>query len=398
MVTKQEIMDFAREFSLPVNTVEKDYILGWLLAGIANQPELFNKWIFKGGTCLKKCYFETYRFSEDLDYTLTDSNHINEKFLVDCFQQISKWIYEAVGIEILENSIRFEIFQNSKGKFSVEGRLNYVGPLQRKNNPYRIKMDLTAEEILVLPPVFRNVHHPYSDNPPDGIKAQCYDFSEIFAEKIRALSERARPRDLYDVTHLYRHAFPGEKPDKIFRVLQKKCEYKAIPIPTMELLSKHPKLHELESEWTSMLAHQVPILPIKEQFWQDLSGMFEWLHGDSSKLIRTPTPSPSNQDIDLSWQPPNMTQAWGLTIPLELIRYAGANHLCVKINYKNETYLIESYDLKKIKNGKLILIAINHDTNELCSFQIELIEKIDISQISFVPQYLVSLTPDRFRG
>jgi len=29
-------------------------------------------WAFKGGTCLKKCYFETYRFSEDLDFTLTE--------------------------------------------------------------------------------------------------------------------------------------------------------------------------------------------------------------------------------------------------------------------------------------------------------------------------------------
>ncbi|HLB42365.1 MAG TPA: nucleotidyl transferase AbiEii/AbiGii toxin family protein [Gammaproteobacteria bacterium] len=63
MIDKQEIMDFAREFSLPVNTIEKDYVLGWLLAGIANDTELFEKWIFKGGTCLKKCYFETYRFS-----------------------------------------------------------------------------------------------------------------------------------------------------------------------------------------------------------------------------------------------------------------------------------------------------------------------------------------------
>lgn len=80
MINKQEIMDFARAFSLSVNTIEKDYVLGWLLAGIANDIEIFEKWIFKGGTCLKKCYFETYRFLEDLDYTLTDVNHIDEIF------------------------------------------------------------------------------------------------------------------------------------------------------------------------------------------------------------------------------------------------------------------------------------------------------------------------------
>ena len=88
MIAKQEIMNFAQELSLPVNTIEKDYVLGWLLAGIANDTELFKKWIFKGGTCLKKCYFETYRFSEDLDYTLIDTNHMDEKFLADRFKNI----------------------------------------------------------------------------------------------------------------------------------------------------------------------------------------------------------------------------------------------------------------------------------------------------------------------
>lgn len=278
MITKQEIMDCVGEINLPANTIEKDYVLGWLLAGIANHPELFDKWIFKGGTCLKKCYFETYRFSEDLDYTLTSEAHVDEHFLVDCFKSIGGWIYEESGVEILEDSIRFEVYQNNDGKVSVEGCLNYIGPLQRKNNPYRIKLDLTADELLVLPPVLRDVHHPYSDKPPGGIKAYCYSFAEIFAEKIRALSERARPRDLYDVVHLYRHAFPIENPSSIFEVLEKKCKYKAIPVPTMKLLEEHPKLHELESEWENMLAHQVSMLPAKEQFWQELPKIFEWLH------------------------------------------------------------------------------------------------------------------------
>jgi len=279
MINKQEVMNFAHGLSLPMNTIEKDYVLGWLLAGIAHDTELFEKWVFKGGTCLKKCYSETYRFSEDLDYTLTDIKHINEKFLTDRFKKISAWVYENSGIEFIEETIRFEIYQNSEGKTTVEGRLNYVGPLQRRNNPHRIKLDLTAEEILVLPAVLKNVHHPYSDGSPHKIKALCYDFSEIFAEKIRALSERARPRDLYDVIHLYKHV-SGERPAVIFDVLKKKCKYKSIPLPTMALIAKHPKLHELENEWNNMLLHQVPMLPPKKQFWQELPTLFAWLQSD----------------------------------------------------------------------------------------------------------------------
>ena len=67
MINRQEIRDFSREFGLAANMIEKDYALGWVLAGISNHPALASSWVFKGGTCLKKCYFETYRFSEDLD-------------------------------------------------------------------------------------------------------------------------------------------------------------------------------------------------------------------------------------------------------------------------------------------------------------------------------------------
>ena len=55
-------MDFARELGLDPNIVEKDYVLGWLLAGIANHPLLQSEWIFKGGTCLKKCYFQVHKY------------------------------------------------------------------------------------------------------------------------------------------------------------------------------------------------------------------------------------------------------------------------------------------------------------------------------------------------
>ena len=58
MINKQEIMSFSKKYKLSPNVLEKDYILNWILYGIANSDILKDKWIFKGGTCLKKCYFE----------------------------------------------------------------------------------------------------------------------------------------------------------------------------------------------------------------------------------------------------------------------------------------------------------------------------------------------------
>ena len=87
-------MDLAPQFGLSPQVIEKDYVLGWMLAGLSAHDAIAPSWVFKGGTCLKKCYFETYRFSEDLDFTLLDAAHLNQDFLIATFEQIADWIYQ----------------------------------------------------------------------------------------------------------------------------------------------------------------------------------------------------------------------------------------------------------------------------------------------------------------
>ena len=54
MIDRREILATAASLGLRPNVVEKDYVLGWLLAGIYQHPALKESWIFKGGTCPKK--------------------------------------------------------------------------------------------------------------------------------------------------------------------------------------------------------------------------------------------------------------------------------------------------------------------------------------------------------
>jgi predicted nucleotidyltransferase component of viral defense system len=65
VITRAVLDERVREWGLRDDVVEKDYVLGWLLWGIGSNESLGASWVFKGGTCLKKCYIETYRFSED---------------------------------------------------------------------------------------------------------------------------------------------------------------------------------------------------------------------------------------------------------------------------------------------------------------------------------------------
>ena len=123
MISKNEILAIADETGLTPNVVEKDYVLGWLLAAVNNNHVLSQSWVFKGGTCLKKCYFETYRFSEDLDFTIQNENHLNDEFLVEQFSWMSKWLYEQTGIQIPTDRLRFDTYINPRSHQICEGRV-----------------------------------------------------------------------------------------------------------------------------------------------------------------------------------------------------------------------------------------------------------------------------------
>ena len=383
MIGRQEVMDFSREFGLSPNVIEKDYVLGWVLSGIANHAVLGSAWVFKGGTCLKKCYFETYRFSEDLDFTVTTADNLNPELLTNIFQEISDWIYERTGIEIPKDTISFEVYSNSRGTLSAQGKISYRGPLQRRDNLTRIKLDLTTDEILALNPVSREVHHPYSDKPDDGINVQCYCFEELFAEKIRALEERLRPRDLYDVIHLYRHNTAVDR-SLLMATLERKCEFKSIPTPTMELLENMPEKAELTGEWENMLGHQLPVLPPFEQFWSELPAVFEWIYRSIEKAVAPPITSVGVQ-VDTTGHVP--TKA-----PLETVRYAAANRLCVDLMYDGSRRLIEPYSLRRTSDGNLLLYAVKHTTGENRSYRVDRIQGVTVTSVPFTPRYAIELT------
>lgn len=77
--------------------VEKDYVLGWVLWGIGTDPVLGRTWVFKVGTCLRKCYNETYRFSEDLDFTVIDAGPINPEAVLAALDRVLDRVSQRTG-------------------------------------------------------------------------------------------------------------------------------------------------------------------------------------------------------------------------------------------------------------------------------------------------------------
>src|SRR3989344_2214704 len=70
MVEKRFIDYLAEEYKIKQkNLIEKDLILQDLMVELIKDKFFNENFIFKGGTCLIKCYLCYYRFSEDLDFT-----------------------------------------------------------------------------------------------------------------------------------------------------------------------------------------------------------------------------------------------------------------------------------------------------------------------------------------
>ncbi len=394
MLHKREILSIAQQASLIPHVVEKDYVLGWVLEGIYRHKDLVDSWIFKGGTCLKKCFFETHRFSEDLDFTLRQSEHLDTNFLKSAFSEIGAWVYDHTGIEFPANRQEFDIFRNPRGQFSCQGKISYKGPVSSTHALPRIKLDLTADERLVLPPVRVQIFHPYSDAPDNGIEVLAYDYVEAFAEKFRALAERTRPRDLYDVVHLYRNTEALPESSRFIEVLRAKCEFKGIDIPSMADLEPHRA--DLEAGWSHMLEHQLPTMLPVASFWDSLPEIFSWLQGT---LVQAPAAIPVGAGntlirerlVDLP------TGRHGQNI-VDIIRFAAANRILVEIDYRdrqdNRSILtIEAYSLRRSEAGDVILKAASAESGQLRSYFVTCILGAEVTQTPFTPRHAIDLTP-----
>ena len=75
------------------------------------------------------------------------------------------------------NLQEFEILRNPRGQLSCQGKISYKGPVSSTHGLPRIKLDLTADERIVLPPVRTQIFHPYSDASENGFELQLLDLS-----------------------------------------------------------------------------------------------------------------------------------------------------------------------------------------------------------------------------
>ncbi len=354
-----------------------------------HQHPTVSEWAFKGGTSLKKCHFETFRFSEDLDFTLTDPAHLTKEFLTQTFIEITERLSEETGIVFFSERFTFKIKVKDNGQLSAQGKIHFNGPLRRTQGVASIKLDLTSDEIMVLETIAKGVHHPYSDEPDGGIKATCYSFEEVVAEKIRALAQRARPRDLYDVVHFYRNRAMINNPKLVYSVLEKKCAFKEILVPTYESIEQHEKLDELESQWVNMLDHQLPFLPPMGSFWVDLPAFFEWLAGQQIEEALEPLPRKAGETV---FYPGRITNAFAIEPFLQRIQFAAANRVCIALRYHGKVRTVEPLSFRRSASGNRLFYGYEREAGHVKAYSLSKIESVEVKSQSYVEKYPIEIS------
>lgn len=264
------IAEATRATGKPRYVVEKDYALSYLLAGISAVNLLRDTLVFKGGTCLRKAYFPGYRFSEDLDFTAHTP--------LPCADLL---------VALQESTERMLALLEPMGPFAaVVEEEHHRGPHPRGQCVFRVrvqfpwmrtpacslKVEVSAEEPLVSGVIARPLIHEF---PGETLTADipCYRLEEIAAEKLRALLQsrqhldergwlRNRPRDLFDLDHLWRQRDLPVDWRSVGEILPAKAAAYGLDYSGVESFLDEQVLAGIERDWQAQLADFITDLPL----------------------------------------------------------------------------------------------------------------------------------------
>ena len=162
--------------------VEQDLIICRALVSIYSDPFLKEHLAFRGGTALHKLYLEPQpRYSEDIDLVQVNAEPIKET--IDHLREVLSWLGEPVVKQKKHNNTL--VFR--------------VQPTDVGAGEIHLKVEINCKEHFS---VFPMILVPFSVKN-DWFSGQCevltYELDELVGTKVRALYQRLKGRDLFDV-------------------------------------------------------------------------------------------------------------------------------------------------------------------------------------------------------
>ncbi|MBI4208146.1 MAG: nucleotidyl transferase AbiEii/AbiGii toxin family protein [Deltaproteobacteria bacterium] len=164
--------------------VEQDLLLHAMIQKIYANPFLAEKLAFRGGTCLNKLFWSSpARYSEDLDFVQTTAEKIGptvkelRNAMASLFGENPKW-------------------KPRRGSF----RLYYsFVPEARPIHPQRIKIEINTREHVAIEGYQKKKFTLDSVWLKGEAEVTTFSIEELLATKLRALFQRSKGRDLFDL-------------------------------------------------------------------------------------------------------------------------------------------------------------------------------------------------------
>lgn len=274
MITSAELHRLAEKQGLRFDQAEKDYIILWILWGSMHSGVTRHGWVFKGGTCLRHCYYKGYRFSEDIDFSCRPGGD-NLEASLKLLQKTADKIQGESGIRI---TIKQPI--TIPGDFQIEIPLEYSrGGVRRQGLP-QVKVHLTFDEPILEAPVACSIKSGHSDLPV--FKIPSYTKKEIVSEKLRSLLQQQkkwpRPRDLYDLWYILCRSHEHFTWNELFPMFQEKCHVRGIKPDISGLTSANLKEWN-KTAWQDRLGPMLKELPDFELVWKEWIEVFHRMVG-----------------------------------------------------------------------------------------------------------------------
>ena len=197
MIDQSKLLEYLHFFN-DKRQLEKDYLLNLMLKVISIN-RLSNYMAFKGGTALYM-FYGLDRFSEDLDFTYFGGKALHK--------EIDSYMDEIIKDFGLSYKVRKEkgnvLIKENDEITGIRSELFIEGPLfSTEKKGHKIKIDISLRNDLVLKPMPQTIVSKYSD--VGSITLYLLQINEMLAEKMYAIAERNKARDLYDAYFILKH-------------------------------------------------------------------------------------------------------------------------------------------------------------------------------------------------
>ena len=275
MITTAELHRAAEEEGLRFDQTEKDYVILWVLSGLIHSDITRHGWVFKGGTCLRHCYYEGYRFSEDIDFSCKPGGD-NLETSLQLLQKAADRVQSESGIRL---AVRDAL--TIPGDFQIEIPVEYSRGGTRRQGLPQVKVHLTFDEPILDKPAVRMIKSRYTDL--SSFKVHSYTKKEIVAEKLRSLLQQQkkwpRPRDLYDLWYMLCRA--GEQFDwnELLPMFKEKCRIRDVK-PDLAALTSADLKQLNKNAWRDRLGPMLKELPDFDVVWKEWTDTFHRLIGN----------------------------------------------------------------------------------------------------------------------